>query len=341
MTDKYDRWRRALKGEKLDMGARGNPPLGYYRRNAGPKGWEAVAVFHDDDGVIRCERNIFGDGSNMTVEQIDELFASEIYAIPYEVYEEVSYDGKAWPPEHTARLSLKEIKAGIGMTADLGRAKTASATMLADNERAVAGDNSKNAKPHELLAGRLNDLSDERKAWLESIGGAIATQEQADRAAAFSEAFAKLEKEAIETHKVEKEPHLKAGREVDATWKPVINLADDGKRSSKALLTPFLRKKDEEAKKAARKAAMDAAAKQEPVVVEPVKPKAVNGGRGVTLRTVRSTTVTDLPKLAAYLAGMANPAPEFVEACRKLADKALKAGVDVPGAKIIESQEAA
>jgi hypothetical protein len=333
MTDQYASWRAALDGKKLDMGAKGEPPSGYFRRNAGNKGWELFAVWRSN-GVLCCERNMFGDGASMDADQIDQLFASEVYTA-------VVHEGAPLPIEHTARLSLKEIKAGAGMTAEVGRAKTATASILEKNERAVIGDNSQNAAPHELLGGRINDLLDERKAWLAEIGGSIATQEHADRAAAFAEAFAKLEKDGVETHKTEKEPHLKAGREVDATWKPIISKADDGKRSTKALLTPYLRKQADEAAEAQRKAAAEAAQRQQPAPVQAVAPRAVNGGRGVSLRTVRSAVVNDLLAVAAYLAGMANPDRDFAEVCRKAADKLLKAGVLVPGAAIVETQEAA
>lgn len=337
--DQYTRWRAALGGAKLDMGERGNPPAGFFRRNAGKRGWEAFAVWYQD-GAVFCERNMFGDGSNMDADKIDEMFASEVYAVPHAVYTSVM-EGNDWPIEHTARLTLKEVAAGIGMTEELGKAKTGSASILGANERAVIGDNSSKAAPHELLLARINDLVSDRKTWLSGIGGAIATQEQADRAAAFAEAFGALEKEAVEAHRVAKEPHLKAGREVDKTWKPIGDLADEAKRAAKALLTPYLKKQQDDAREAARKAAAEAAERQEPALVEPIKPRAINGGRGVTLRTVRSAAVTDLPKLAAYLAGMANPAPDFVEVCRKLAEKALKANIDVPGAEMVEKQEAA
>lgn len=343
MTDnQWDRWHHAMAGHRIET-ERGNVPSGYYKNNTS-KGVEAICVYRDETGQLQCIRNIFGDGSNMDADQIEELVAScYLYPISYEDYAAVAERGDEFGPEFSTRLTMQEQKDGVVWTAELGRKKLAAKSLLVENERAVVGDNSQHAAPHELLAGRINDLADKRRSWLKEIGGEVRTQDHADKVADFKVAFAEIEKEADKTHKAEKEPFLKGGREIDARWKPIAALSDSAKRDSAALLTPYLRKQDDERREAARKAAEAARERQDnaPAPVEPVKARAGHSGRGVSLRTVSRTVVTDLPKLAAYLAALPMPPDDLVEVCRKLATREINRGVPVPGAKIESSQEAA
>lgn len=327
---------------------RGAPQSGYFKRNAGEGRVEGVCIYRDqgDDGCERtnCIRTVYGDGSRMTFDEIDDLFGQVcMYPIPYSAWEAYVENGQPWPQEFATKLTMVEQQAGVVWSPELGRKKLGAASLLADNERAVIGDNSKHAAPHELLVAKINDLADARRSWLKEIGGEVTTQDHADRAADFKVAFAALEKEAVDSHKIEKAPHLEAGREIDKRWKPIADLADRAKRDAAAMLTPYLKAQDEARRQAAAKAAAEARSRQEaaPAPVEPVKARAGHSGRGVTLRTVSRTVVTDLPALAAHLAAMSTPSPDFVEACRKVADKMLRAKAHVVGAELQEEQVAA
>jgi hypothetical protein len=344
LSSQWDRWQSALDNGTRIESEKGDPASGCYKRNSGDGRVEAIMIWRNETGALECMRNVYGDGSRMHDDEIDELFSScSMYPISHADFAATAEEGIPFPPEYGTRLTLDEIKRGVVWTPELGRKKLGASDMLDKNERAVVGDNSQHAAPHELLQGRINDLADKRRAWLREIGGTVVTQDHADKAADFAEAFGKLEKEAVETHKIEKEPYLKNGREVDARWKPIAALADTAKRDSKAMLTPYLRKKDDEAREAQRRATQEARSREEaaPSPVEAVKPRAGHSGRGVSLRTVCRTVVTDLQALAAYLASMQAPPPDFTEACRKAADKMLRAKVPVPGAELIEHQEAA
>ena len=342
MDTQWNAWQDAVLHAKPIPTERGNPASGYYKRNAGDGRIEAICIYRDENG-LQCIRNVYGDGSRMDADAIDELFGSCcMYPISYEVYAAVE-TGEPWPPEYATRLTMAEQQSGIMWTPELGRKKLGATTLLAENERAVVGDNSQHAAPHELLVAKINDMVDTRRAWLKEIGGEVKTQDHADKVADFKVAFAALEKEAVDAHKREKEPHLTAGREVDKRWKPIGDLADKAKREAASMLTPYLKAQDEERRQAAAKAAAEARSRQEaaPAPVEPVKAKAGHSGRGVTLRTVSRPIIVDIATLAAHLAAMQTPPPDFVEVCRTIAGKIMRAGVACPGAEMQEDQVAA
>jgi hypothetical protein len=79
--------------------------------------------------------------------------------------------------------------------------------------------------PHERAEAELTAQREAMAAWVREIGGRIATQEHATKAGNYADAFAKIEKGSDEARKAEKEPHLEAGRAVDAKWQPVVKRA--------------------------------------------------------------------------------------------------------------------
>lgn len=229
-----------------------------------------------------------------------------------------------------------------------------------EDARAKIGDNSGAASPATIMADRIADVNQQIADWLKEIGGKITTDEQADRAANFAALLGELEKEAEALHKVEKAPWLEGGRTVDAAWKPLIEKAAASKgRVKRDYVTPYLvekqRRIDAEAKAERERIAAERAKAEQEAAAAGVEPKPVEelpppepervkagtrGGRATALRTVKVAEITDLAALASYLAGMGNPPPDFVEVCKKLAEKMMKAGVTVPGAKLNDEQRA-
>ena len=69
-------------------------------------------------------------------------------------------------------------------------------------------------------------------------------------------------KDAEATRKAEKEPHLEAGRQVDAAWKPIKDRLDMAENEIKKLLTPYRVAKQRARDEAARKAREEAEAKE-------------------------------------------------------------------------------
>ena len=346
----WERWQAALRGEKLDLGERGNPPWGYFRFPVNGGRQEAVAIWRDESGNLQCLRNVFGDGSGMSAEQIDDLFANEHYAIPHAIFAAVFDRGEPWPEIYTTRLRTKDISAGVIWTEAWARAQLAANVETHDdqgNPRAKIGGNDPppDLSPDQALAARILNIGKQLAAWLATIGGKATTQEQADMLGNYANKFKDCENEAVAAHKVEKQPHLDAGRDVDAKWfGPVRDKAIASRTRALALIGEYTKAEDarraeaasvanEAARKAAEIAAKSADVAPEPVpeiIPEKVKVSTVRGGA----RTAPVWTVTDLPAFVAYCAKLTPPPPDLVEACDKLARKFGPLGAKVPGMEL-------
>jgi hypothetical protein len=224
------------------------------------------------------------------------------WPISCELYEAVAERGEPWP-------DAIEEPAGIGHNAQ-------------DEHAAITDE----------LAAIEKGFAD----WIASIGGSIAGQEQADKAATYAERIKQIEKRATEAHKVEKAPHLEAGRVVDARWKPVIANAATAARTVKDVVGVYLIAEKRRRDEAAAKVRAETGAEVE---AAPVKTR--GAARAVTLRTVKRAEITDLAALAAFFAAMERPPEDWTDLTRRLAERMLLAGVAVPGAKIVDSQVAA
>ena len=350
-----------------------NPAPGESRKN--PKViFEPVAIWKDEAGQFCCAK----PGWTPTKQdEIDNLFSRVCRdAVPEDVYR-AAVDGAPWPDEVAERKAenrFQHTETSSGALHDPVRLSSIGPTEIQtamygqgnaddapENERGVIGNNSGAASPSEVMAERIADVNQQVADWLKSIGGKITTDEQADRAANFAALLGELEKEAEALHKVEKAPWLEGGRTVDAAWKPLIDKAATSKgRVKREYVTPYLvekqRRLDAEAKAERERIAAErakaeqeaAAAGVEPPVVdnlpppEPERAKAGSrGGRATALRTVKVAEITDLAALAAFLCGLNPPPADFVAACKSAADKMMKAGVTVPGAKLHDEQRAA
>jgi hypothetical protein len=313
-NDQWTYWASALGGNFIeDLIQRGNPQSGFYR----DRHTRAIAIWRVDSGELMC--SVTSGYAPRYADEIDELFGFVCRApITRELYMHIA-NGGAWPED--VQLPARG-----------------------------AGDNSQSLPSHELMTAQINDMIDEARKWLASIGGTIESQEHADKAANFAGAFGELEKQADKARKDEKEPHDKAAKAVQAKWLPVIELAAEKKTWLKKEFEKFAlaekRRREEEARRLAeeqRKAAEEAARAaaengeqppEPPQVEEPAPIKNVAAGtRGtrVALKTRVDYVVTDLPTFSAHLAALDNPPPEFVEACRKIANRLGAAGANPPG----------
>jgi hypothetical protein len=312
--DQWTYWASALNGNFIeDLIQRGNPQSGFYR----DRHTRAVAIWRTDDGNLMC--SVTSGYGPRHADEIDELFGFVCRApITRDLYMHIA-NGGAWPED--VQIPARGV-----------------------------GDNSQSLPPNELMAAQINDMIDEARKWLASIGGKIESQEHADKAANFAGAFGELEKQADKARKDEKEPHDKAAKAVQAKWLPVIELAAEKKTWLKKEFEKFAlaekRRREEEARRLAdeqRKAAEEAARAaaengeqppESPQVEDPAPIKNVAAGtRGtrVALKTRVDYVVTDLPAFSAHLAALENPPPEFVEACRKIANRLGAAGANPPG----------
>jgi hypothetical protein len=335
MSGEWDFWIEQLGGGAPET-TPGRPHSGFYRdRYYAPTGdgkkrekrSRAVAIWQQD-GEFICTVTVGYQPRHL--DEIDALFANCCRApITRDLYMLIA-DGGAWPDEVPAV------------------------------DRIVStSDNEPELSPSQKLEAELNDVKDKARSWFAEIGKKITTQEQSDKAGNFANEFAKLQKKAEDTHKVEKAPHLEAGRAVDAAWKPLVTAAEEAKKWAKKAAEGFLiaeqkrlddeRKKLEQEAEAARKAAgaalMAAEAKAAeagvPVEVElpvvphvpaqPERAKAGTSGRSISIRQRTEYQIADLPAAVAYLAALEKPPVDFVEAVQKAVNRIASSGVTVPG----------
>lgn len=169
-----------------------------------------------------------------------------------------------------------------------------------------------------------------------------------DIAANLAAMLVKRANEVDEHRTKEKEPHLQAGRDIDAKWRPIV---DDCKAAARALkdiagrwmaaeevrLTKIERERQAaEREKAdaerAKAAALNQPAPAAPIVV-PVKPKVQAGGaRGskMGLKTVKFAVVVDHPKALEFFANH----NEIIAKVQELAGRAIKLDQEVPGVEV-------
>jgi hypothetical protein len=198
----------------------------------------------------------------------------------------------------------------------------------------------------------------------------ITEQSQADRAAVLSKRIAAIAKKATDLHKVEKQPHLDAGRAVDDKWRPLKEEPDALSKRLKRHMDDYLREQQrieqerqraaaaeaerlrneaEEAARAARQseneyeqAKADRLAREATEAEREAQAKNAAAGRTgakVSLRKFVSAKVTDYHAAAKALVDMQHK--EFLEFIDQLANRAIRADKTLAGVERVEEQRAA
>jgi hypothetical protein len=311
--DAWASWKAEITGKPRDL-PRGVAAQGFYEVKT-QQGHQALAVWLDDDGDMIAR---LGTGEDVLA---DEDFCERIFsrsrAIPHGTYQRV-VEGKGWPDE-------------------VGKSAPAAADEIAQNpENPHADQRNTEAAEHELILKEIDLLEIEAEAWLAGIGGKVADQAQADKAANYKTAFADLQKKAEAGKKVAKAPVLDEADRLEKLWKPVIAAGSVAKNWAVDLTDEFLRA--ERARKLAEAAAK--ATEGKTVRTEDTKVKA-GIGRGVSLTTVTTLVVDDPDVLWAHLAGLkAFRENRVIEpAAMALATNVLRAGYPVPGAHLETEQK--
>jgi hypothetical protein len=206
---------------------------------------------------------------------------------------------------------------------------------LADEVRGLPGDNLP-SEPDKAIEAELDDLLERAAAFVRSIDSTVTNKQDADIVSNYGVAVADLEKRAEATRVAEKEPHLEAGRAVDAKWGGLIARAKTAKTNLKSLLTRWL-----SIQKAAAQA--EAAAEEQrrqrdreegrPVMPRRAQPSSsVAGTTGrVSLHTRIIYEISDIRALTTYLVGL-DPLPaDWLEVSRRAGARLMEQGVKVPG----------
>lgn len=315
MTDIWQWWRDALAGKAPAIDAN-SPQCGFYKKRDGKGGkWLPVMIRHDDHGALRCR---VGDKSD---------------ADPFDVW--------TWC-------------AGNPVSKDAAKVAFETGTFPGEVEIAGIGDNSATL----TLAEQIKDYAATALGWLRKHG--VKDKLSSDMAANYRAELLRLSKEADREREAEKRPHDDAAKAVQVKWKPVIDEASSAANTLRDELTRWMRAEEMkiEAERRAKWEADQRAAAAErarieaerakqmrddpvaaltspepelPAAPPPPDPVKVNAGgqrgRAAGLRTVTKYIVTDHAKALAFFAD----SDDVRELVQKLADRAGKAGVAVPG----------
>jgi len=164
--------------------------------------------------------------------------------------------------------------------------------------------------------------------------GAARTKEEADIASNLASDAVALKGRAIDLHKAEKDPHLKAGRAVDGVYFPLRDRMADVSSDLKAkVINPYQVEQARLRKEAAEKAE-DAG--------QAVEAKSVSTGakgRKAKLIDVRYGRVVDPVAFAKWLAERDPPNPDMVELLTRTANRMASVGAAAPGVEIYTKQE--
>lgn len=185
----------------------------------------------------------------------------------------------------------------------------------------------------EAIAERIADLAREAEKMI--AAGAAPSDAVSDQASDLANTFGELEGKADRLRIAEKAPHLEATRAVDGKWQSIISRAAELKRRLKfVVVTPFLNRKTEEANRVAIAAISSGTA---PEALPQPKLTAGASKRPTALRTQTSAEVTDWPVLLATL----HEHPDIRDTAQRIANASAKAGVALPGTRIITRKVAA
>lgn len=331
MNDEWSWWREALAGNAPEIHA-DMPQSGFYKMRDGKDGpWLPVMIRLDHghvsdtarDKVLRCR---VGDNSD---------------ADPFKIWTYCA-----------------------GRPISSGDAKIAFETGRFPGEVAVIGDNSGDLS----LADQIREYTQQALDWLRGSG--ITDTKSKDKAANYRAELLRLKKEADTQRESEKRPHLDASRAVDAKFKPMIETAEAAADTLRHALTVYMTaeeaklRAEQQAKWAMEQKAIEAARAEAekqrakmmaddpiaaitspelelpmaPAIPDPVKVQAGGQrGRKTGLRDVTRYVVTDHSLALAFFA----QSDEVKELIGKLAERAGKAGVSVPGVEKITEKVAA
>lgn len=299
-ADPYAYWREALEGRFAAI-VETEPQEGFYKTRSSGDFWLPVAIW-SEQGVVWA---MVGSEDASAAE--DHVRSVWMRCAKYPVVEkDYRYAAKTgtWP--------------------GLAPASKENADLFGHNNP---------PEGFEAVAQAIVNQTNEARAWLKER--TISSQEDADRCETWANHFLSLRKRAEADHKVEKTPHLDAGRKVDAKYKPLIDVATKMVSTLKNAATQYLIEREAEK----RAAAAQSIAKGEvaPARQEVRATTSGNSGRKLALRTHKFAVVDDWDKAIAFF----KDNPQLREVVQGLADDCAKIGAPVPGVTFKEEQRAA
>lgn len=310
------------------------PRPGYYRVRRKDSPWEPVGIFYPEDSDT-----LVAYRGGREVRDINALWVWCCrQPVEFDAYE-AAMDGKGWADEPPTAPGI--------------------------------GDNSGEADPFDALNIEYLGEKEQAEAFLKIK---VTTQAQADKVGIWAKRLTAIKTKAEGLHKVEKEPHLAAGRAVDDKWRDLKTEPDNLAKQLKSHIQPFLSAKLREEQDRARKAAEEAdrLRREAASAAEAAKAKAPEQsveefnkaqedraellrqaqeaekasevrnatagrtGSRVGIRTEKVGFVTDYGKAAAALVAMRHK--DLIEIIDTLAKRAAKAGMPFDGMEIREEE---
>ena len=317
-------WMTALK-DPSKIGSKdlpvhdGHPQQGYFRVRYGKdKPFEPVAIWKDDTGAWLAYRA----GREVRAEDIWTSCCR--HPVSYEAYQ-AAVDGKGWPDDD--KVVAAQVKSSEPTIGDNSGVVDEAETIRDQIEAALAG----------MTAYET-----------------IADDATAAKALSLRNRLNELSRDADKIRTKEKEPHLEAGKAVDAKWQPLVKKAKAGADQVRDAIGAWETKKLQEQRKRerealeAQRAAEEAARQQQgetavleapkvdpaPVEAAPASIRPSYGKAAAVKAIIVVDEVADWPALAVYMSNH----PECQDLLRKLAQRALDAGrTNIPGITTIET----
>lgn len=322
IIDRWSWWRAALKnpaaiGKTLPVHD-GDPQQGYYRTRFKGSPWEPVAIFYPEGSD---ELVAYRAGREVRADYIWTFCCRQ--PVTFEAYTAAT-EGKGWPDDDVVvAAQVKAPEPGVG-------------------------DNSENERVDETEA-----LKDQIEAALARMKAyeKIADDETSKKALSLRNRLNELSGQAEKIRVKQKEPHLEAGKAVDAKWQPLVKSAKAGADKVRDAIGSWETTKLQEQRRRereveqARLAAEQAAREQSaetavleapaPVAAPDVAPAPIKPTYGKSASVSIKLVVTEVTDWAALSAYMLNH-PDFQTCLRDLAQRATDKGHTVPGVKVEE-----
>jgi|SRR5215831_2827930 len=310
--DPWDYWRRTLAGVRLAVNDSAPQP-GFYRWPTRPEYgarkvftpvayWPAGLMDKETGEIVEVVACRIGD-EDVPPDRGVEIWRSVArYPVTEDAYRGVAERGELWPDEPTT-VPMQPTQPAHPM---MGHNKPPA-----------------DVPTHEQLKEQIDVVAAEAKQFLE--GPAITEQYQADLIANCADRLQELWKKADEQRSIERKPYDEEVKAIQQRWSPLLLAAEAYKNLKYKLITPWLLKLQ---KAAAEKAAETGR--------EPERPKAGTRGRAMSLRPIKRAEITDYDACLNYFRN----APDIKATVQDLANKAVRAGVEVPGARLLEETKA-
>lgn len=297
MMNVYSHWQRRLAGEVLPL-VNEQPMPGFYRMRR-KEGVPIPVAFWQEGDVVRCR---VGD-TDVSIERGNDVWTSCCaHPISEEAYRAVAERGEPWP-DIDPTVS-EQARHGIG----------------ANNP--PDGD--------ELIREQITSAKAGITAYV-----TIASDEHAAKAQSLRSRLLELKAAAEKAHKAEKQPHLDAGRAVDAKWLPLAKDAQSAADTIRGALSAFETDKLRKQREAEQAAAAGVPVPQPPPA--PVASTKIKGavGKAASVAMVKIVTVMDYDLVYANF----RQNPDLQKLLTKLAQNAVDAGYPVPGVTIDEQRK--